>query len=59
MAIVLEESTKQDIKDWSHDLLVSSRCIGTFPTPANRKIASLVCQFLSMMGIMPLLFSLS
>ena len=35
MAIVLEESTKQDIKDWSHDLLVSSRCIGTFPTPAD------------------------
>lgn len=39
MAIVLEESTKQDIKDWSHDLLVSSRCIGTFPTPADKLAA--------------------
>ena len=39
MAIVLEEYTKQDIKDWSHDLLVSSRCIGTFPTPADKLAA--------------------
>ena len=39
MAIVLEESTKQDIKKWSHDLLVSSRCIDTFPTPADKLAA--------------------
>lgn len=39
MAIVLEESTKQDIKKWSHDLLVSSRCIDTFPTPADELAA--------------------
>ena len=39
MAIVLEESTKRDIKKWSHDLLVSSRCIDTFPTPADKLAA--------------------
>lgn len=39
MAIVLEESTKQDIKKWSHDLLVSSRCLDVFPTPADKLAA--------------------
>lgn len=27
MEIIIEESTKHDIKEWSHELLVSSRCI--------------------------------
>ena len=39
MAIVLEESIKQDIKNWSHDLLVSSKCIDVFPTPADKLAA--------------------
>ena len=39
MAIVLEESTKRDIKEWSRNLLVSSRCFGVFPTPADKLAA--------------------
>lgn len=41
MEIVIEESTKQDIREWSHELLVSSRCIDVFPTPAD-KLAALI-----------------
>ena len=39
MGIIIEESTKLDIKKWSHDLLVSSRCIDIFPTPADKLAA--------------------
>lgn len=39
MEIVIEESTKQDIREWSHELLVSSRCIDVFPTPADKLAA--------------------
>ena len=36
MAVHLEESTKNDIREWSHDLLVKSSCINVFPTPADK-----------------------
>ena len=39
MEIIIEESTKHDIKEWSHELLVSSRCIDIFPTPADKLAA--------------------
>lgn len=35
MEIIIEESTKHDIKEWSHELLVSSRCIDILPTPEH------------------------
>ena len=41
MAVLLEESTKNDIREWSHELLVKSRCINVFPTPAE-KLASFI-----------------
>jgi len=37
--VILEESTKIDIKSWSRDLLVTSRCLNVFPTPVKKLAA--------------------
>lgn len=39
MNTVIDESVKQDIRTWSHDLLVTSRCLDMFPTPADKLAA--------------------